>query len=76
VAREVFVVTASGGGWAVERDGEFLMRTQQREHAMLLARSAAHRAFLNGGCSAVMVRTADLSLTTEWLFGFEDTLMR
>lgn len=76
MAREVFVVCASGSGWAVERAGEFLVRTAQREHALLLARSAAHRAFLDGGCSAVMVRSADHTLTPEWLFGFEDTLTR
>lgn len=76
MAREIFVVSASGSGWAVERDGEFLVRTPQREHALLLARSAAHRAFLGGGCSAVMVRAADHTLTTEWLFGFEDALTR
>ncbi len=74
MAREVFVVFASGSGWAVESDGEFLVRTLQREHALLLARSAAHRAFLGGGCSAVMVRATDGAVSTEWLFGFEDTL--
>ena len=74
MARENFIVSASGSGWAIERDGALVTRTPRREQALLLARSAAHRAFLNGSRSAVMVRGADDTLCVEWQFGFEDAL--
>lgn len=74
MAREIFVISASGSGWVVERDGDCLVQTPRREHALLLARSAAHRAFLNGSCSAVMVRAADDTLCMEWQFGSENAL--
>lgn len=74
MAREIFVISASRGGWIVERDGALVTRTPRREQALLFARSAAHRAFLDGGCSAVMVRAADNSLSLEWQFGFENAL--
>jgi hypothetical protein len=74
LAREFFVVSAFGSGWAIERDGAFVTHTPGREQALLLARSAAHRAFQNGSRSAVMVRGADNTLCVEWQFGFEDAL--
>lgn len=71
MARKIFVVSACSSGWTVEGDDNFRVRMPQREQALLLARSAAHRAFLDGACSAVMLRAPDYTLTTEWLFGFE-----
>lgn len=74
MARRAYVVSEQAGNWAVECDGICLMQTQHRDQAVHMARAAAHRAFMAGSASAVLLKSHDGQLATEWLFGFDDEL--